>query len=151
MARTFAPELESIRRRDHELAALLRRLIERDEGTSTTAAAPEKPSLLLTVPGILGIQADAAARASFKEAATITGLRAEVKTAPTGAAITVVFMFGTLATVSLTIATGTTLAEATAAQLASIPEIPANTNVRVDFTSVGTTEPGRDFSGRVDT
>jgi hypothetical protein len=47
---------------------------------------------------------------------------------------------------TLTIPNGSTSVVATAAQIDAAAPIPANTNVRLSITSVGTTYPGTDLS-----
>jgi hypothetical protein len=71
-----------------------------------------------------------------------------VKSAPVGADLTFSIYLGTASTpwLTLTIAAGTTSVAATSDQLDNATSIPANTNVRLDITGVGTTFPAADLT-----
>lgn len=97
----------------------------------------------LTVNGTLAIGSDQAARISLREAAAVRRVRLEVKQAPVGADLVVHVRIGPVQTlVSLRLPAGAT-------EIASdliAPDIPPDTSVRLDITSVGTTFPGADLS-----
>jgi len=100
----------------------------------------------LTVDGTLSIGSDQASRISLRRAASAVAVKAVVKTAPSGADLTVQLLVGTTEWMALTIPSGSTAIEATASQLASASQIPADTNIRLDLVTVGTTFPGADLS-----
>jgi len=112
----------------------------------STAASSGGAGLTITVPGTLAIGSNAGQVPAFYNAATsLSGARLAVAQAPTGAALVVnVGLAGSPETVlfTLTIAAGQTSVVATSAQIAAAAAIPANTNVLVDITAVGTTFPG---------
>ena len=100
----------------------------------------------LPVNGTLGIQADAAP-AFYLNADFVAGsVKAYVKSAPVGADLSFTIYAGSTAWLSLTIAAGSTSVVATQAQIAALAAIPANVNVRLAITAVGTTFPGSDLS-----
>jgi len=100
----------------------------------------------LPVSGTLGIQADAAP-AFYLNADFVAGsVKAYVKSAPVGADLSFTIYAGSTAWLSLTIPAGSTSVVATQSQIAALATIPANVNVRLAITAVGTTFPGSDLS-----
>ena len=73
-------------------------------------------------------------------------MKAYVKSAPVGADLVFTIYAGNTAWITLTIANGNTSIVATAAQVDAAPVIPANINIRLAITAVGTTFPGSDLS-----
>ncbi len=69
-----------------------------------------------------------------------------MKTAPTGADLTLTIYGGSTAWLSLTIAAGTTSVVASPLDVDAAGPLPANTNIRLAITGVGTTFPGADLS-----
>lgn len=109
-------------------------------GTKTAEYAAQ---INLTVNGTLAIGSDQASRISLREAATIRAVRMIVKQASTGAPIKVELYAGALGylgTYELAAGAADSLVDVVA------PEIPANTDIRLHITSVGTTFPGADLS-----
>jgi predicted secreted protein len=102
--------------------------------------------LTLAVRGTLGIEADAAPALYLPAPQTPTGVRAYLKTAPAGAALTITIYLGATAWLALTIADGQTSATATSAALVAAGLIAAGVNIRLGITAVGTTFPGADLS-----
>ncbi|MBX9600420.1 MAG: hypothetical protein K2X35_05430 [Bryobacteraceae bacterium] len=100
----------------------------------------------LVVQGTLAIASDVASRISLNRGTPAVKVKAEVKQAPTGAGLSVKILLGTADWLTLTIAAGATSVTASATELASAPAIPANQNIRLDVTAVGTTFPGADLS-----
>jgi len=102
----------------------------------------------LPVSGVLGIQSDAAPAFYLNNDFTAGSVKAYVKSAPVGAVLTFSIYLGTASTpwLTLTIAAGTTSVVATSDQIDNATPIPANTNVRLAITSVGTTYPGTDLT-----
>lgn len=79
---------------------------------------------------------------------TAGSVKAYVKSAPVGADLTFSVYVGSATDpwMTLTIPAGSTSVAATAAQIDAAATIPANTNVRLAITAVGTTYPGSDLS-----
>ena len=106
--------------------------------------------LTITIPGTLAIGSNLGQLPAFFNAAkTLQGATVAVGTAPTGASLVVQVQALTSppATVfTLTITSGNTLVEASAAQIAAAAAIPANALVLVNITAVGTTFPGADLT-----
>src|SRR5579885_767866 len=102
----------------------------------------------LPVSGVLGIQADAAPAFYLDTDFTAGSVKAYVKSAPVGADLTFSIYVGDSSDpwMALTIAAGSKSVAATAAQIDAATTIPANTNIRLAITSVGTTYPGTDLS-----
>jgi hypothetical protein len=100
----------------------------------------------LPVSGTLGIQADAAPALYLNDDFTAGAVKAYVKSAPVGADLLFTIYAGADAWMTLTIPAGSTSIAATAAQIDGAATIPANTNVRLAITSVGTTYPGSDLT-----
>ena len=100
----------------------------------------------LPVSGVLGIQSDAAPAFYLNNDFTAGSVKAYVKSAPMGADLVFTIYAGTTAWTTLTIPAGTTSVVATAAQIDATTTIPANTNIRLAITAVGTTYPGSDLS-----
>jgi hypothetical protein len=100
----------------------------------------------LTYEGTLGIDSDIMPRIRPNVDIEASGVRIEVKQAPTGAGITVTIFIEMAEWMTLTIAAGTTVKTATQAQIDAAPVIPADSNVRVDIIAVGTTLPGEDLA-----
>ncbi len=106
-------------------------------------------AFLLEVAGTVGIQSDAAGLMQLPNDYQTTGVRAVMKSGPTGANLTVqiyAFVNPTDITDTLwmtpTIIDGTASIISTAAQVAAAVVIPDNTNVRLSITAVGSTFPG---------
>jgi hypothetical protein len=100
----------------------------------------------LPVSGTLGIQADAAPAFYLDSDFTAGSVKAYVKSAPVGADLVFTIYAGATAWLSLTIPAGSTSVAATQAQIDGAATIPANANVRLAITAVGTTFPGADLS-----
>jgi hypothetical protein len=100
----------------------------------------------LPVSGTLGIQADAAPAFYLDSDFTAGSVKAYVKSAPVGADLVFTIYAGATAWLSLTIPAGSTSVAATDTQIDGAATIPANTNVRLAITAVGTTFPGADLS-----
>jgi hypothetical protein len=102
----------------------------------------------LPVSGVLGIQSDAAPAFYLNNDFTAGAVKAYVKSAPVGAALTLSIYVGTSSTpwITLTIAASSTSVVATSDQIDALTPIPANTNVRLAITSIGTTYPGTDLT-----
>jgi len=113
---------------------------------TAAAGAGAGGAILLTVPGPLGVGSDLAPMVCLDRNARATGARADVKQAPTGAALTALAKVAGADWLELTIAAGETSAVATAEQIAEAEEIGAGENVRLDLTGVGSTFPGADLS-----
>ena len=69
-----------------------------------------------------------------------------MKSAPVGADLVFTIYAGATVWLSLTIPAGSTSVAATQAQIDGAATIPANANVRLAITAVGTTFPGADLS-----
>lgn len=104
------------------------------------------PFLQFTVDGNLAIQSDAAPQAFLPADRQPSGVMVSVKSAPTGAALSVSLWAGSSKWMSLTIATGTTSVTATTAQIQAAGAIPANTNLRLSIDGVGSTNPSSGLS-----
>jgi hypothetical protein len=100
----------------------------------------------LPVSGTLGIQADAAPAFYLDSDFTAGSVKAYVKSAPVGADLVFTIYVGATAWLSLTIPAGSTSVAATSDQIDALTSIPANANVRLAITAVGTTFPGADLS-----
>ncbi len=103
---------------------------------------------MLPVPGVLGIQSDAAPAMYLNGDFTAGAVKAYLKSAPVGAALTLSIYIGTATDpwITLTIAAGSKSVVATSDVIDALAPIPANTNVRLAITSVGTTYPGTDLT-----
>jgi hypothetical protein len=88
--------------------------------------------------GTLGIQADAAPAFYLDSDFTAGSVKAYVKSAPVGADLLFTIYAGATAWLSLTIPAGSTSVAATQTQIDAVATIPANTNVRLAITAVGT-------------
>ena len=100
----------------------------------------------LPVSGTLCIQSDAAPALYLNSDFTAGSVKAYVKSAPVGADLVFTIYAGANAWMTLTIPNGSTSVVATAAQVNAAAVIPANTNIRLAITAVGTTFPGADLS-----
>ena len=100
----------------------------------------------LPVVGTLGIQADAAPAFYLNADFTAGLVKAYVKSAPVGADLTLTIYAGSTAWLSLTIAAGTIGVVASPLDVDAAGPLPANTNIRLAITGVGTTFPGADLS-----
>jgi hypothetical protein len=103
---------------------------------------------MLPVAGVLGIQSDAAPAFYLNGDMAPGAIKAYVKSAPVGADLTFSLYIGTSSTpyITLTIANGSKSVVATSDVIDALAPIPANTNVRLAITSVGTTYPGTDLT-----
>jgi hypothetical protein len=103
---------------------------------------------MLPVAGVLGIQSDAAPAFYLNGDMTPGAIKAYVKSAPVGADLTFSLCVGTGSTpyITLTIPPGSKSVVATSDVIDALAPIPANTNVRLAITSVGTTYPGTDLT-----
>lgn len=97
--------------------------------------------VVLSIPGTLAIESNAAALLAYREARKVSEVELLVKQAPLGADVDVrVLVDGaTMTTVKL-------LAGQTAVKSAASFAIAAGKPVRIDITNVGTTFPGADLS-----
>lgn len=105
-----------------------------------------KSQVNLTIDGTLAIGSDLASRISLLDAARAVAVKAELKQAPTGAALTFKILLGASDWMTLTIPAGSTSISATAPQIAAAAEVGAGLNIRLDITAVGTTYPGGGLS-----
>ncbi len=98
--------------------------------------------------GVLGIQADAAPAFYLPNDFTAGTVKAYVKSAPLGSALTISIYIGAVTDpwMTLSIPAGSKSVAATAAQIDGAETIPANTNIRLAITAVGTVYPGADLS-----
>jgi hypothetical protein len=98
--------------------------------------------------GVLGIQADAAPAFYLSKDFTASVVKAYLKSAPLGAALVLSIYIGAEVDpwMTLTIPAGSKSATATAEQIDGAETIPANTNIRLSITAVGTVYPGADLS-----
>jgi hypothetical protein len=103
---------------------------------------------ILPVAGVLGIQSDAAPAFYLAKDFTAGAVKAYVKSAPLGAALVLSIYIGAEVDpwITLTIPAGSKSAAATAGQIDGAEVIPANTNIRLAITAVGTVYPGADLS-----
>jgi hypothetical protein len=103
---------------------------------------------VLPVAGVLGIQSDAAPAFYLNSDLTPGAIKAYVKSAPVGAALTFSPYVGTSSApwTTLSIESGATSVVATSDQIEALAPIPSNMNVRLAITSVGTTYPGTDLT-----
>jgi hypothetical protein len=97
--------------------------------------------VVLSIPGTLAIESNAAALVAFKEGRRVSEVELLLKQAPVGSTLEVrVLVDGaTMATVTLT-------AGQTGVKSAASFAIAAGTPVRIDILNVGTTFPGADLS-----
>lgn len=113
---------------------------------TSQAASGAGGGLTITLPGTLAIGSNAGQVPAFFNAATkLSGATLAVTQAPTGAALVVnIGLTGSPETVllTLTIPAGQTSVAAGSSVIAALATIPANTNIQVDITAVGTTFPG---------
>jgi hypothetical protein len=96
----------------------------------------------LTIDGTLAIGSDLCPRTVLAAEARARGVKAVVKTAPTGADLDIRLLIGATTWVDMTIPAGSTEVELTEVEIAALAEIPGDTNIRVDLIGVGTTFPG---------
>lgn len=106
------------------------------------AAGGGAATLVLSVPGVLAIQSDAAPLMTLGEERTATEVVALVKQAPLGADLTVEVLVGGDAWVEATIPDG----EENVTVALEDKTIPAATLVQVNITAVGLTFPGADLT-----
>ena len=115
-------------------------------GITNTGVGGAGGGLTITVPGTLAIGSNVGqVPAFFNSEKTLAGATLAVTQAPTGAALVVkVGLAGTPETVLfiLTLPAGQTSVAASSSEIAALSSIPANTNVLVDITAVGSTFPG---------
>jgi hypothetical protein len=115
-------------------------------GVGGTSAGVAASPLTITVPGTLAIASNAAQLPAFFNAATLLhGATLAVTQAPTGAALVVEICLATSPTTvlfTLTLGIGDLRVSATPTQIAGAGTIPANTNLLVNITAVGSTFPG---------
>jgi hypothetical protein len=103
-------------------------------------------SMAIGIDGTLAIGSDQGPRAFFNGATTLKAVRAEVKNAPIGAALTINISAGATLLMTLVMADGTSSISATTGQISAAAQVPANTDVTIDITGVGTTFPGSDLT-----
>ena len=103
-------------------------------------------AVYMSVEGTLAIGSDLAPRVSLHKEAAAVAVRAEVKQAPVGADLVIKIYTDATLFMALTMAAGTTIIEATQAELAAAPAIPEGAHIKLDITSTGTTFPGADLS-----
>ena len=100
----------------------------------------------LQADGTLAVESDAAPAFYLNQPFVPAAVKAYVKNYPAGAGLTFTLNYGSTTWMTLTIAAGTGSVVATSAQIAAAGTIPANQNVRLAITGVGTTSPGSDLS-----
>ncbi|WP_321471162.1 phage tail protein [uncultured Paludibaculum sp.] len=103
-------------------------------------------AVYLAADGNLAIGSDLAPIITLHSSQRAVAVRAEVKQAPTGAALTFRVMLGAVLWMALTIPAGQTTIEATSDQLAAAADLAADTRIKLDITAVGTTSPGTDLT-----
>jgi len=103
-------------------------------------------AMSIGIDGTLAIGSNLGPCAFFNGNTTLKAVRAEVKTAPTGANLSININVGGTLIMTLAITAGSTAVSATATQITSAAQVPASTNVTVDITGVGTTYPGGDLT-----
>lgn len=100
----------------------------------------------LTVDGTIGIGSDLCPRTVLAADAPAKGVKAIVKTAPTGADLQIRLLIGATTWADLTIPAASTEVELAPAAIAALAVIAADTNIRLDLLGVGTTFPGADLA-----
>jgi hypothetical protein len=94
--------------------------------------------MTIVIPGTLAIGSNLGPAAFYPTEVTLgTGVSGMLQAGPFGADLVVTIYAGVTLLFSLTIAAGTLFAS-----VAGTPTIPADTNVMVNITAVGTTFPG---------
>jgi Flp pilus assembly protein TadG len=120
----------------------------------TGGAASSGADLTITVPGTLAIRNNAGQLPAFYPGVEQwAGFTITVGTAPTGLGSQIsvdVYLATSPPTLQFTlaIAAGTVSVSATAAQIAAAVGVPANTNVYLNITAVGSTFPGADLTAK---
>jgi hypothetical protein len=104
------------------------------------------PGATLQVDGTLAIGSNQAPPLQLNANRTPSAVLALVRTAPTGAGLTVNINVGGVLWMALTIAAGNVSAQATSTQLMASGAIAGSASVTLDITAVGTTVPGSDLS-----
>ena len=107
---------------------------------SPTAASGN--NLILSVPGTLAIQANAAPLVSLPASRTLSGLLALLKRPPLGGDVVVRFLAAGVEIARVTIPAGLVRAESAAGN----PTIAAAALITVDITAVGWADPGADLT-----
>jgi hypothetical protein len=98
--------------------------------------------LTVSVPGTLAIGTNLGPAAFYTAATTVKSVNAMVKTAPTGANLVMTVQQGSTVLFTCTIPSGSTTCTASS----SPQTVPANTQIVVNITAVGTTFPGSDLT-----
>lgn len=115
-------------------------------GNPGSAVAGFNGAIYLQIPGTLAIGSDQAPIVFVNKDIQPVAIKARVKQAPVGADLVINLRIGASALMTLTIPDGTDLADATDAEIAATPTIPADTNVIIDLNAVGTTFGGGDLT-----
>ena len=97
--------------------------------------------IVLSVPGTLGIRSNAAPLVTLATAETVTSIAAMVKTAPSGAGLTLAVSAAGTSIGTVTIADGAVMASVSLSAA-----VAADTLITLDITQVGSTFPGADLT-----
>lgn len=103
-------------------------------------------AVYLNVEGTVAIGSDLAPLVFLSKDAKAVSIRAEAKTAPTGADLIMELYFGTTLITTLTMPAGSSFIEATASQLNAAPTIESDKRITLNITQVGSTVPGADLA-----
>ncbi|MGE5571084.1 MAG: hypothetical protein ACM3S5_18775, partial [Rhodospirillales bacterium] len=103
-------------------------------------------AIYMGVDGTLAIGSDLAPRVSLFKDARALAVRAECKQGPVGADLVFKIYTDDALFMTLTMQAGTTIVEASQAELSAAPDIPAGAHVKLDITATGTTFPGADLA-----
>jgi len=96
--------------------------------------------------GPCAIGSDLAPVLTLHSTSRAVAVRAEVKQAPTGADLTCRVNIGVDAWMTLVIPDGQTVVEATSVQIDAAVDLTADTRIKLDILTVGTTTPGQDLT-----
>jgi hypothetical protein len=147
---SFKRNSGQVRRVSHDVVAgggsLSHSEIERRLLEGFGVSAGSQSAVSLSVAGTLGIGSNLAPLALLAGDSTATGVRMDLKQAPTGAALTVRLLTGETDWMELVIPAGSTSVVADDVVVAAAASIPAASNIRVDIVGVGTTFPGSDLT-----
>lgn len=103
-------------------------------------------AVYLNVDGNLAIGSDLAPIVFLSKDAKAVSIRAEAKTAPTGADLIMELYFDATLITTLTMAAGTSFIEATAPQISASPTILSDKRITLNITQVGSTVTGADLA-----
>ena len=98
-------------------------------------------AIKLDVPGELAVGSDLSSLVEVSEPTVVKGIKAIVKQAPIGSAVSVRLLVGGSIFAELDIPNGATEAELSSAEVSVLPAIGAAENIRLDLLAVGTAAP----------